>query len=366
MTTGFVWNEQFMWHEAGTLAGFMSPGYPVQPGRPYENPETKRRFKNLLDISGLMDQLTPIKAHHASEAELLRAHTEDYVERIKTMSDAQGGDAGFHAHFGAGGYEIATLAAGGVIAAVDAVMNETVDNAYALVRPIGHHAGREMGQGFCIFNNGAIAGLHALEKYDIERIAYVDWDVHHGNGTEEIFYKDPRALTISIHQENWLPPGSGNLEDIGEGEGSGYNINVPLPPGSGFGAYQSAYERVVIPALEKYKPDLIMVPSGFDANVLDPLARMMMHSEGYRALTKMIMEVAAKLCHGRIVMCHEGGYSESYVPFVGLAVIEELSGIKTDVEDTTMELVRNMGGQTLQPHQNAAIKKAEKLLSNLD
>jgi len=359
MATGFVWDELYMWHDAGTLAGFMSPQNPVQPGKPYESPETKRRFKNLLDVSGLSQHLTEIKPHHASTEQLLSAHTEEYVTKVKNMSDAEGGDAGSHARFGKGGYEIATLAAGGVIAAMDAVMQGKVENAYALVRPIGHHAEPDMGHGFCIFNNGAIAGLHAMKEYNLERIAYVDWDVHHGNGTQKVFYSDPRALTISLHQENWLPPGSGNIEDTGAGPGEGYNINIPLPPGSGVGAYEAAFDRVVVPALNRFQPELIIVPSGFDAGALDPLARMMMHSEGFRTLTKKIKAVAEEHCNGRIVMCHEGGYSESYVPFMGLAVMEELSGIRTEVEDPNLPLLSNMGGQDLQDNQDARINEIE-------
>jgi acetoin utilization deacetylase AcuC-like enzyme len=365
MATGFVWDELYMWHDAGTLAGYFSPPNPVQPGTPFESADTKRRFKNLLEVSGLLPQLVMITPRTVTEDELLMVHTKDYVNKVRSLSNADGGDAGVHAHFGKGGYDIAKLAVGGVIAATDAVMTGEVENAYALVRPIGHHAEPDMGQGFCIFNNGAIAGRHALKNLGLERIAYVDWDVHHGNGTQRIFWEDPRSLTISIHQENWLPPGSGNLEDIGEGDGRGYNINIPLPPGSGTGAYAAAFERVVLPALEIYKPQLIFVPSGFDAGVLDPLARMMMHSEGFRNLTKKIKSAAHNLCGGRIVMCHEGGYSESYVPFIGLAVMEELSGIRTGVEDPNMALVENMGGQGLQPHQDARISEAEDLLRHL-
>src|SRR5262249_52769719 len=152
------------------------------------------------------------------------------------------------------------------------------------------------------------------------RVATVDWDVHHGNGTQAIFYDDPSVLTISLHQDNLFPAASGGIAENGTGPGEGFNINVPLPPGSGPGAYVAAFERVVLPALRRFKPELIVVPSGFDAGGVDPLGRMMMSAGGFRELTALLMAVAKELCGGRIVMTHEGGYSEMYAPYCGLAV----------------------------------------------
>lgn len=240
-----------------------------------------------------------------------------------------------------------------------------MDNAYALVRPPGHHAVAAEGMGFCIFGNVAIAVKHAVEERGLSRIAVVDWDVHHGNGTQSAFYSDPGVLTVSLHQQDAFPPGSGRVEEAGEGEGSGYNINVPLPPGSDVGAYESAFERVVIPALHRFHPELIVVASGLDAAAMDPLARQMMHSEGYRNLTRMIMEVANETCDGRLVAAHEGGYSSFLVPFCGLAIVETLSGEKTAVEDPYLPLIADMGGQGLQPHQARAIDAVEPLLQKL-
>ena len=152
-------------------------------------------------------------------------------------------------------------------------------------------------------------------------MAVVDWDVHHGNGTETAFYDDPNVLTISLHQDNWYPPERGLVSDIGTGDGEGFAINVPLPPGTGMGAHESAFDRIVVPALEGFKPEMIFVASGFDGSAFDPLGRMMMHSKGYARLTQKLMAAADNLCDGRLVMAHEGGYSPSYVPFCGLAVL---------------------------------------------
>lgn len=354
-----------MWHDTGTHAGIMPPGGPVQPFEHAENPETKRRIRNLLEVSGLFDKLVPVIATKATQEQLLRVHTRDYLERLSAMSAGTGGDAGGFTPFGKDSYEIARLSAGGVIAAVDAVLDGKVKNAYALVRPPGHHALADSGMGFCLFCNGAIAGLHALEARGLERIAFVDWDVHHGNGTQAAFWEDPRALTISVHQDNCFPPDSGPIEDNGEGPGEGFNINIPLPPGSGTGAYEAVFDRVVVPALKAYKPQLIIVPSGFDAGAHDPLGRMQMHSGGYRSLTKKLLAAADQLCDGRIVMCHEGGYNAATVPFFALAVMEELVGESSGVDDPFLEIMAGLGGQELQPHQDEVIRRAESLLANL-
>jgi len=354
-----------MWHDTGTHAGIMPPGGPVQPYEHAENPETKRRIRNLLEVSGLLDKLVPVMAEEATDEQLLRVHTREYLDRLSAMSGETGGDAGVFTPFGRDGYAIAKLSAGGVIAAVDAVLDATVDNAYALVRPPGHHALADMGLGFCLICNGAVAGLHALEARGLQRIAFVDWDVHHGNGTQAAFWEDPRALTISVHQDNCFPPDSGAVEDNGAGPGEGFNINIPLPPGSGTTAYEMTFDRVVIPALKTYQPELIIVPSGFDAGAHDPLGRMQMHSGGYRSLTRKLMATANELCGGRIVMCHEGGYNVPTVPFFALAVIEELSGEQSGVDDPFLELMAGLGGQDLQPHQAEAIRRAESMLANL-
>lgn len=360
--TGFVCHELYMWHNTGNYAGPMPYGNPVQPDIHAENPETKRRFRNLLEVAGLTPQLHNIAPRKATEEEILRFHTREHLERVKTLSAGIGGDAGVFTPIGRGSYEIALLSTGGVLAALEAVLNGDVDNAYALVRPPGHHAVAGEGMGFCTFGNAALAGFHAMEKFGLERIAFVDWDVHHGNGTQSAFYGDSRALTISIHQDNCFPPDSGYRHEHGEGAGEGFNLNIPLPPGSGVGAYEAAYERVVLPALYKYKPQLIIVPSGFDAGAYDPLGRMQMHSEGYRQLTRKLMRAADDLCDGKLLFTHEGGYNTWTVPFFGLAVMEELSGIKTDTDDPFLPMAAALGGQDLQPHQELEIAAAEKLL----
>ena len=367
MSTGFVWHESYAWHDTGTHADFVpANGKTVQPSSHGEDPETKRRFRNLLEMSGLWDQLTLLKPRMAEEQDILRVHTERHLRDIQALSASGGGNTGILTVCSEGSYEIAMLSAGGVLAATDAVLSGDVRNAYALVRPPGHHAMPDEAQGFCIFSNAAIAGKYVLQTKGLERIAFVDWDVHHGNGTEAAFWDSADALTISVHQDRFYPADRGLIEQCGEGKGHGYNINVPLPPGSGVGAYVAAFEQVVVPALNKFKPQLIFVPSGFDGGALDPFGRNMMHSEGYRRLTQLLMEVANTLCNDRIVMCHEGGYSRSSVPFYGLAVMETLSGIATGVEDPFLDMVKGFAYQDLQPWQDKVIKDAARLLDLLD
>jgi acetoin utilization deacetylase AcuC-like enzyme len=363
MTTGFHWNELYAWHDTGSGAGFLSAGGLVEPERHAENPATKRRLRNLLDVTGLLEQTLDLKGRPAADEELLRVHDPAYLERIKSESAAGGGDAGETTPFGPGGFEIAALSAGGALTAVEAVCRGEVDNAYALVRPPGHHAERGKGRGFCIFANVAIAVEHARSGMGVGRVAIVDWDVHHGNGTEHIFEEDPEVLVISIHQDSLYPAKSGLIEDIGAGAGRGATINVPLPPGCGDEAYLATLERVVGPAIEAFEPELIVIASGLDACFMDPLSTMMVTSVGYRRMTDFMVALARRTCGGRLVAIHEGGYSSAYVPFCGAAVVEGLLGADQSIEDPFIFGFREVGYTHLLPHQEAVIDAAAARLS---
>eukprot|EP00126_Sphaerothecum_destruens_P005285 Sdes_comp18682_c0_seq1m8944 len=238
----------------------------------FENPSTKQRIHSLLSVSGILETCHMLKAKEATREQLLYVHTAEYVDSVKQKSDSEGGDAGDVAYVGRGSYEIALLSAGSAIVVVEAVLNSKIENAYALIRPPGHHAEKDMGMGYCLFNNIAIAAHHALRSKKVAKIAIVDFDVHHGNGTQQAFYDNKNVFFISVHQDQLYPHHTGSTQEMGVGQGKGYNLNIPLPPGCGQGAYFYAFESLIIPSLKKFKPDLILASCGFDAASTDPIA----------------------------------------------------------------------------------------------
>ena len=349
-TTGFVWHERCMWHNPGSASGTYLVKGDLQPGLHMENAETKRKLKNLLDAYDVTPRLEALACEEATDEDLLRFHTPEYVARVQQLSDQSGGDAGEHTPFGPGSVNIARLGVGGTTAAIRAVAAGEVANAYALIRPPGHHAERDRGRGFCIFNNIGLGVLSALDAQLVDRVAIVDWDVHHGNGTQQAFYDRSDVLTISIHQDRLYPVDSGQPDEIGESDGEGFNLNLPLPAGCGGGAYLAAMDQVVLPALHAFKPSMMVIASGYDASYFDPMGHMLLMANHFRQMTQMVMQAASELCAGRIAFNHEGGYADFYVPLCGLAVIEELSGIKTTVQDPYAGTER-VPNQNLMPHQ---------------
>jgi acetoin utilization deacetylase AcuC-like enzyme len=361
MTTGYAYHEVFGWHDTSSYAGLFpsDPLAGLQPFNHLEHPDTKRRIHELVVVSGLIDHLVRIPTRLATDEEILRVHTPAHLARIAAESELpKGGDAGDGiSPFGHNGIAIARRAAGAAIACVDAVLDGSVDNAYALVRPPGHHAVAERGMGFCVFGNLAIAAAHAKAVRGVERIAVVDWDVHHGNGTQSAFYGDPDVLTVSIHQDNVFPPNSGALDERGEGAGAGAAINIPLPPGTGDGGYLHAFDEVIIPAVRAFRPDLVLVASGFDAGIMDPLARQMVTVDGFAAIARRVLDVADECCDGRVAMSHEGGYNPVYVPFCGLAVLETMAGVHV-LDNPFGPVLATMAGHALKPAEADVIAAA--------
>jgi acetoin utilization deacetylase AcuC-like enzyme len=356
-----VFHERYLWHDAGPHGAVIPAGGFVEPGPHAESPERLRRIRALVEVSGLGEKLAHLRPRDATRAELERFHAAAYVDHVKALSDAGRGDAGFAAPVGPSSYEIATLAVGGCLTAVEAVVAGEVDNAYALVRPPGHHARADEGMGGCLFSNAALAAMHARQALGLERIAVIDWDAHHGNGTQEAFWDDPSVMTVSLHQDGCFPPASGVVDETGGPNAPRTNVNLPLPPGSGTGAFAAAFDRVVIPALDRFRPELVIVANGFDSCGWESHARFMLHSDAYRELTRALLGVADRHGGGRLVVVHEGGYSPAAAAFLGLAVLEELSGVRTEVEDPFLEIIAGFGYQELQPHQEAVIARAAAL-----
>lgn len=341
--THFYHNEYCLWHSGTTqYAGVVPVGRWVGPAAASglsESPESKRRMKNLLDVAGFFEHIPVLKEKPLQKEDLLRIHPESYLNKFKQMSDNGGGEMGINAPIGPRSYEIAVISAGLATAALEDVFLGKADNAYALSRPPGHHCLPDEAMGFCFLANIPIAIEYVRQHHNLGKVAILDWDVHHGNGAQAIYYNDPNTFTISIHQEGCFPAGYSGAEDKGSDEALGANLNIPLPAGSGDKAYCYALEQIIIPELRKFKPEVIIVACGFDANAFDPLARMLLHSDTYRKMTKAIQNLADEICHGKVVMVHEGGYAESYVPFCGVGVMESLLEWQSPVEDPMLPFI---------------------------
>jgi acetoin utilization deacetylase AcuC-like enzyme len=221
-------------------------------------------------------------------------------------------------------FEAALFAAGAGVAAADAVMDEKIDNAFCAVRPPGHHAETDRAMGFCLLNNVAIAARYLQRARGIGKILIIDWDVHHGNGTQEIFYEDPSVMLFSSHQYPYYP-GTGSMEEGGNGEGKTFTVNAPLRAGCGDSEYEEVYEKMLSPIADVFQPDFVLISAGFDAHASDPLASMRLTDEGYAKLTRMAVDIAEKHCGGRLISMLEGGYDLALGTSV-LAHIEVLSG----------------------------------------
>jgi len=290
---------------------------------PHNHPERPERLKmamgvlkalNWLERDGLV-QMTP---RAATEDELAMVHDRTYIQYVAAAAQKvaeeqlQGGRPTRYfapnTYISARSYEAAIKAAGAPLTAIDAIMKGEIDNAYCLVRPPGHHALPDDTMGFCLFNNVAVAARYAIDHYGLERVMIIDYDVHHGNGTQDIFYTDPRVLYFSTHQAPFYP-GTGLSEERGEGAGLGTTINVPLPATTGYETYEPVFRQVMAPAADRFNPQLILVSAGFDAHWSDPLGGMNLSTAGFAQLTGIIIELAQFLCDGRLVMVQEGGYN---------------------------------------------------------
>ena len=359
--TGLISDERYLQHNPGlkTLPG--GRAYPwVEPELHWSNHRLVQRTKQLIDLSGVADHLEPVQPRLASREEIERFHTPGYVARVERLSAEGTGDAGEGAPVGPGSFDVARLAVGGALTAVDAVQSGNLRRVFGLVRPPGHHAVANMGMGFCLFNNVVLAVLHAREVHGVDRIAIVDWDVHDGNGTQEAFYDDPNILFFSIHQDRLYPPTSGWIEHHGTGDGEGFTVNVPLPPGSGDAAYLAAFDRIILPVIDDFSPDLILVSAGQDASIMDQLGRMCVTTEGFRRLTALMINRAERHAQGRLVVLQEGGYSETYAPYATLAIVETMAGFTSGIVEPLGHdrIVAQAHHTTVGPAAEAAIEEA--------
>jgi acetoin utilization deacetylase AcuC-like enzyme len=287
--TGIAFDATLKQHDPG-------PGHPEQPAR-------------LVAAMSRLPALTQITTRPATDDDLALVHTRSYIQLVERevaqhRSQLSTGDTAINGHSAT----CARVAAGCALSAVDAVFSRKVRNAFCVVRPPGHHASAARGMGFCLFNTVAIAARHAQRAYGAERVLIADWDVHHGNGTQDIFYEDGSVLFFSTHQSPWYP-GTGARGETGTGAGAGKTVNCPLSAGSAGRDVLSAFRELLVPAAAAFHPDLILVSAGFDSRIGDPLGQFLLTDDDFRQLTRLLLELADTYCDGRLISVLEGGYS---------------------------------------------------------
>jgi acetoin utilization deacetylase AcuC-like enzyme len=311
MPVGLIYDPIYLKHETGAHV---------------ENSHRLVATIDLLKESSLLEKLVRIEPRRATQKDLLLVHTDRHIERVRTCAEGGGCWLDGDTYASPESYKVALFAVGGVLAGVDAVMAGEVNSAFALVRPPGHHATSLRAMGFCLFNNLAIAAKYAIERHKLERILIVDFDVHHGNGTEEIFYHDPRVHYFSTHQYPFYP-GTGVRNETGIGEGKGRTLNVPMYRGANDDAYLEVYKTLLVPAARDYKPELILVSAGYDGHWADPLAGMQLSVKGYCAITQIVKDLAEELCKGRMLFSLEGGYDLTALSHSIRGTLEVLLGL---------------------------------------
>ena len=292
--TGLVYDEAYLDHDTG-------PGHPETPAR-------LKAMMDHLEEEGILPRLRRIEPRSAAEKWIKTIHSTEYVREVEDACSR--GNTCLHSldtRVCSRSFDVALLAAGGVMAAVDAVMGGEITNAFCAVRPPGHHATADRAMGFCLFNNVAIATRYAQREHGIDRVLIVDWDTHHGNGTQDAFYDDDSVLYFSTHQSPFYP-GTGAESETGEGQGEGYTLNVPLPAGTGDGEYLEIFEQRLQPRALEFRPELVFISAGFDTHREDTIGGMQVTEEGYARMTQHVMDMARQCCGGKLISVLEGGY----------------------------------------------------------
>jgi len=296
--TGFLYHPDYLKHDPGE-------SHPEKSGR-------LTAIVNGIKNSDLWEKLVHLDPLPATVEQVEYVHDREYVEALEEFCARGGGAVGLDSGVSRDSFDVALLAVGGSIRAVDAVMDGEVHNAFAAVRPPGHHAFPNTVKGFCLFNNVAISARYLQEEYGLERILIVDWDIHHGDGTHYFFYDDPSVFYFSIHEFPFYP-GTGRAYETGSGKGVGYTLNVPVPYGTGVQEYMDAFQQKLKPAALDFNPDFVLISAGFDAHKDDPLSGIPLTSSAYGDFTDIIREIADQTCGGKIVSVLEGGYSLSAI-----------------------------------------------------
>ena len=313
MDTAYIYDPIYLEHD--------------QPSHP-ENARRLRRILQVLEDEGMLARLVLLEPRPATPQELERVHAPALIERVRSVAQSGGGNLDPDTYVSPRSFEAALMAAGGLVRGVEAVLAGEIANGFALVRPPGHHATATRSMGFCLFNNVAVAARAALADERVERVFIADFDVHHGNGTQDTFAADPDVFYFSSHQYPYYP-GSGNWSETGHGPGAGTLLNVPLPAGVGDAGYAQVFAELVWPLAERFRPDLILVSAGYDAHWSDPLAMMSLSLTGYAWMGRELVYMAEQLCGGRILFTLEGGYQLDVLAYGVLDTFYALLGEET-------------------------------------
>jgi acetoin utilization deacetylase AcuC-like enzyme len=306
---GYLFDNHYLLHDPGK--------------RHPESPERLIAIRQTLEDSAVRDHFLQLQPRMAREDELELIHSPIHIQRIEQAARRAPSFLDLDTSVSIDSYQTALLAAGGVLQCVDSICSGKLRRVFAFVRPPGHHADRERASGFCLFNNVAIAAAYALREYKLARVAIIDTDVHHGNGTQSCFYSNPDVLYVSSHQYPFYP-GSGSFNEVGRGEGKGYTLNFPLPEGTGDPSFVPIYSKIIASVLDQYAPQLILVSAGFDGHVRDPLGGLALTYAGYASAAASLMLAADRLCNGRICFVLEGGYSLEALKECCSAVLSEM------------------------------------------
>jgi acetoin utilization deacetylase AcuC-like enzyme len=331
------WHDDALRHDTGSGL-FEQPPSPLLDESELhpENAVRVRNMKSVLERGPLSAHIRRRDGRHASSEELHLVHDRDYVESIREFCLGGGGVLSWSTPVSTGSWDAALAAAGTTLASCDAVLAGDAQVAYALVRPPGHHAQPARADGYCLFNNIALAAEHA-RRSGIDRVVILDWDVHHGNGTQECFYDRDDVLTVSFHMRHgaWgeSHPQTGAPDELGEGAGTGFNVNVELPPGTGDGGYLRAFEEIVAPVVDSFAPGLVLVACGQDANQFDPNGRQCVSMDGFRRLGEAARALADRHSGGRVVLAQEGGYARTYSAFCLHATLAGVLGVDGELDD---------------------------------
>lgn len=318
LKTGVVMDKRYLEHDPGS--------------NHVESPERLRAIYALFEEPDFKDKFVKVEPRRADQEELSWNHSEEYIKRVAATAGKASSYLDPDTRTSEKSYDVALLAVGGVFALMDVLLDKKISNGFALVRPPGHHAEVDRAMGFCLFNNVALGAHYLIKRYGLKRVLIVDWDIHHGNGTQHSFYDRSDVLYFSTHQFPYYP-GTGNFNEIGSGEGAGYTVNIPLAGGQGESEYIAIFQNILRPIALEYKPEMVLVSAGFDIYHRDPLGTMQITEKGFARLTHILMDLADLCCQGRLLLVLEGGYNVMGQKESIRAVLNVLTGENILVRD---------------------------------